>query len=123
MWAHDRDQGERTEPEIDQEDAQHNGLDGEAAIGCALVVVTAMGLPDRLARTRPTNERECGVGEIVEREKQRGRKVAADRDVQEQPRQQEADRQASDVAEKQPRDRLVEWSKTDDRPQQRNRDR
>src|SRR5215470_19726328 len=123
MRPENRDHGKHAEPEIEQKYAQHDGMDAEASIRRALIEMAPMGLPDRFARERSAQEREGGIGEIIEREQDRRRQMAARRQMKQQPGQQQADREAADVAKEQARDRLVERSKSDDCAEERHRHR
>ena len=118
----DGDERERAQPEIDQKDAGDDLGNGEAVVGRALIEVRAVRLPERLALGDAAGERDGRVGEIIEREDERRRQMAVARKLQQQPAEQKTDRQASHVAQKEPRDRLVERSKAQGRAQQRGRD-
>ncbi len=75
--------------------------------------------PERLAAYQPAQQRERGIGQIIERQDKRGRGMVLSRQLQQTPAEQQADRQAADVAEKDRRDRTVERRKTDHRAAKR----
>ena len=110
-----------TSSDVDREYARDDLEHGEAAGGCALIKVAAVGLPDALAVGEPLAKRDRRVGEIVERQQERGGELAAPRQKNEQPAEQETDRQAADIAEKEPRHRPVEGGEADERAEERER--
>ena len=116
------DQRERAQRKIDQKDTGDDLGNGEAVVDRALIEVRAMRLPERLALGDAAGERDGRIGEIIEREDERRRQMALFRELEQQPAEQKTDRQASDVAQKEPRDRPVERGKAEDRAQQRRRD-
>jgi hypothetical protein len=75
----------------------------------------AMRLPERFAPHEAVQERDRGIGKIVERKNDGCRSVALDRELHQQPAQQEPDRKASRIAEKKAGDRLVEGGKAEHR--------
>ena len=85
----------------------------EAPIGRALVEMSAVRLPERLAVCDPPQQGQGRVGEIIERQHKRRGEMAVAGQQEQQPGEQQPDRQAADVAEKYPRHRPVERRKAD----------
>ncbi len=75
--------------------------------------MAAVRLPERLAPHDAARERDGRVGEVIERQQQGGGAVAGVGELQQQPAEQQADRQTADVAEKEPRHRLVQRRKAE----------
>ena len=71
--------------------------------------------PERFALRDPAQQRERGVGQIVERKNQRGDELLVPGELQQAPAEQEADRQTADIAEENPGDRAVEGRKAEHR--------
>ena len=59
-----------------------------------------MRLPDRLAPVDAREQRAGAVGQIVERQDDRRRQMAVPGELEQEPAEQKADRQASHVAKK-----------------------
>jgi hypothetical protein len=72
-----------------------------------------MCLQDRLAVRQPAQQRDGRIGEIIERQQQRGREMPVSGKHNKQPAEQQADRQAAHIAEKQTRDWTIEGRKAD----------
>jgi hypothetical protein len=66
--------------------------DAEAIVHGALIEVRSMGLQNRLAACEPAQQRDGRVGEIIERQQQSHREMAAAGEHDKQPAQQQADR-------------------------------
>ena len=107
------DKRKRRKAEIDGEDARDDFGHREAAVGGALIVMGAVRLPDLLAARQPTDQGERGVGQIVQRQQQRGGQVAGAGEKDQEPADQEADRQTADIAEKKPGGRPIEIGKSE----------
>ena len=73
----------------------------------------AVRLPDALAVRQAADQRERGVGQIIERQQQRRREVAVAGEQHQEPAEQQADRQAADVAEEKLGGRPVEIGKAE----------
>ncbi len=116
------DQRQHRERDIDGGHTRDHLRHGETVVERALVEMAAVRLPDPLAPRHATAERDGGVGEVVERQQDRRGEMAAARHLQQQPADQQADRQAADVAEEQPRHRLVERGEAEHGAKQRARD-
>src|ERR1700735_1185450 len=63
-----RDRSQRGERDIDRKNVRHHLADRKAAVGCTLIKMRAVRLPDLLAIDRAADERDGRVGEIVERQ-------------------------------------------------------
>ena len=81
-----------------------------------------MRLPDGLAPQQTTPQGQRRVGEIIKRQQQRSREMAAAGQQQHDPAEHQANRQAADIAEKQFCDRTIEWRESDGGTKQRKRD-
>ena len=105
--------------DVEREYLAHHARYRKAVVGGALVEVGAMRRPERFAPCHPPKQRDGGVGEIIERQQQCGRNVLMPGELQQAPADQQADRQAADVAEKDFRHRPVERRKAEHRAEQR----
>ena len=86
--------------DIDREDPRRDADDGEAAVGCDLIEMRTVRLPDRLAADQAPQQGDGRIGEIVERHHDCRGEMAARRYQEQEPSEQEPDRQTADVAEK-----------------------
>ncbi len=93
---------QKAESDVYRKHARDHGHRGKAVIGGALIKMRAVRLPDRFPADGSSQQGDRGVGEIVERRDQRCDQMAAARDKQQQNTKNETDRQAADVAEKNP---------------------
>ena len=94
----------------------------KAVVGGALIEMRAMRRPERLAPHHPAQQRHRGIGQIIQRQQQRGGEMLMPGQLQQAPAEQQADRQAADVAEKDLRHRPVERRKAEHRAAQRGGD-
>src|SRR5262249_61659545 len=110
-----REDRQRGKHEIYKKDAGYDLRDSEAVVGRTLVEMRSVRPPDRFAPDDTAHQSDGSIGQIVERQDERGRQLAASGELEQQPSEQKADRQATDNAGKNVRDRLVERRKTQKR--------
>ena len=108
--------------DIEHEYFAHHSPHRKAIVGGALIKVGAMRRPERLAPGHPPQQRDGRVGQIVERQQQGGCKLLMPGELQQAPAEQQPDRQAADVAEKDLCHRPVERRESEHRAAQRRGD-
>src|SRR6266403_5564820 len=118
----DSDKRERGQRQINQKDASDDFAHRKAVVGGALIEMSAMSLPDRLAPHEAMCEGDRGVGEIIEGQDERRCQMTCSGKLQQDPAEQKSDRQAAYVAEKDPRHRSVERREANDRTKECRRD-
>ena len=119
---HERRAGKTREGDVHGKDMRRDPHDREPAVGRLLVEVRPVRLPDPLPPHEAPEKRDRRIGQIVERQQQRRREAAVERQAVQHPGDEKPDRQRADVAEEEPRHRPVERRKSDERPEQRRRD-
>ena len=77
-----------------------------------------MRLPDRLALGRTAQQRQRGIGDVVERKKDCCRQTVLKAEAVEQPRHQKADRQGPDIPQEKAGHRAIEGCKADQRTEE-----
>ena len=108
--------------DIEREHLAHHAQHRKAVIGSALVKMRAMRRPEWLAPHHPAQQRHGRVGQIIQRQQQCGGELLMIGELQQTPAQQQPDRQAADISEKDFCHRAVEGRKPEHRAAQRRRD-
>src|SRR5450631_278627 len=92
---------------------------GESIVGRALIKMRTMGGPERLAPDYPAQQRHRGVGKVIKRQQQRGNHVLPKSKLKKAPAEQQANRQAPDISEKDLCYWTIEGGESNHRPAER----
>ena len=117
----DADESEPPEHKVEDEDLPDHGGDAPSRIRGALIDMAAMGLPEGFATRQAPKKGRARIPQIIERQDQRGGEMASERKSIKAVAEDQADRQAADIAEEDARDGLVERRKADQRAAKRGR--